>query len=141
MYGSLSKTKRSAQRLAGLSGLTLATALAALPGGHAQAAPPTSGAIMQQTQPPAWEPALPPAVLALPAPQAQLSSSTIRIPVKRLAIDGNHLLPASALHALVQPAEGQSVTLGQLRAYVGRISTAYKQAGMPICPRSRCMMA
>ncbi|WP_284257519.1 ShlB/FhaC/HecB family hemolysin secretion/activation protein [Acidocella aquatica] len=119
--------------MAQISALTLTTAMTVIPMGHSYAAPaPTTGAIMQQAMPPAPAMTPPPAVLSLPAPQAQAESSNLKIPVKTLVIDGNKLLPAALLHALVQPAEGQSLTLGELRDYVARITSAYQAHGYPL---------
>ncbi|OYV25768.1 MAG: hypothetical protein B7X08_04305 [Acidocella sp. 20-63-7] len=133
MHDLLSKPPRFRLRMAQISALTLATALAAIPTSRGYAAPaPTTGAIMQQAMPPAPAITPPPAVLSLPAPQAQAGSSKLKIPVKKLVIEGNKLLPTALLHALVQPAEGQSLTLGELRGYVARVTSAYQTHGYPL---------
>lgn len=132
MLVSFSTPKVVILRHAWMSGLALSAAMFALGGGIAQAGPPTSGAIMQETQPPATLPAPPPAVLMLPAPQMHPSNSSIEIPLTKLVIEGNHLLQTGTLQALVQPAEGRRLTLGKLRAFIQRITAAYQVAGYPL---------
>lgn len=100
---------------------------------HAAAAvPPSAGEVLQQIRKPARKAAPPGKVLSLPTPKRQSSASKIKIPVKRLVIRGNHLMPTSALEALVRPAEGRTMTLGALQGYVDRISQAYHKRGYPI---------
>lgn len=111
------------------SGLALSAAAAVLGGSVAHAQPPTTGAIMQGTLPSVTLPVPPPAVVNIPTPQQQPSDSSIKIPVSKLVIQGNKLLPTEKLHALVQPAEGKSLTLGQLNDYLQRITSAYRAAG------------
>jgi len=132
MRVSFSTPKAINLRHAWMSGLALSAAILVLGGGSAQAAPPTSGAIMQATQPPPSLPPPPPAVLILPEPSAQSSNSSIEIPVSELVIEGNHLLTTGKLQALVQPAEGRRLTLGQLRGFLERINAAYQAAGYPL---------
>ena len=107
-------------------------ALAAPSTAQAQIAPPGPGAILRQTvQPPA--PLLAPGeVLSLPEPNQQESKSTVPIPVGHLTIAGATLIPAETLHELVQPAEGQTLTLQALRDYVNRITEAYHKQGYPV---------
>lgn len=107
----------------------VAMALAPAP---APAAPPGAGAILHQLAPPPLTPTPPGQVLALPSPKRQASESKVQIPVKRLVIRGNHLIPTPQLQALVRPAEGRKVTLGALRGYVDRITQAYQKRGYPV---------
>jgi hemolysin activation/secretion protein len=132
MNGLPPSSQQLVRRVAGTSLIAMASGLIVWPGNVAYAAPPSSGAIIQQTQLPAVPLSPPPAVLSFPAPNAQASQSNIKIPVSKLVIQGNQLLQTSKLHALVQPAEGQELTLGELRAYVDRITAAYKAAGYPL---------
>lgn len=120
---------KSAASLGARSGWLLGTAFTIFGGLAAHAQPPTSGAIMQSTQPAIALPTPPPEVIALPAPSIQASNNSIEIPVSKLVIKGNKLLPTSKLQTLVQPAEGRKLTLGQLRDYVQRITSAYQAAG------------
>lgn len=98
----------------------------------ADAAPPSPGAILHQLAPPPVTPSPPGQVLTLPAPRRQVSESKVQIPVKRLVIRGNHLIPTAELQALVRPAEGRKLTLGALRGYVDRITEAYQKRGYPV---------
>ena len=100
--------------------------------GTAQAAAPTPGTILRQTTPPPALPSAPPPVLNLPSPKQQRSRATTPIPVKRLVLEGNTLIPSSVLMPLVKDVEGKTVTLGQLNTVVGRITTYYRSHGYPL---------
>jgi len=99
---------------------------------HAQALSPSAGSILQQAAPPQVTLTAPGQLLTLPEPSQQASNSTVQIPVGHLVIAGNHLIPDDVLHALVQPAENQQMTLGALRDYVDRITEAYHKKGYPV---------
>ena len=98
----------------------------------AQVPPPSAGSILQQAVPPPVPMTAPGQVLTLPEPSQQANNSTIQIPVSHVVITGNHLIPDDVLHALVQSAEGQQITLGGLRDYVNRITDAYQKKGYPV---------
>ena len=101
----------------------------------AQASPPPPGAgsILQQVQP-----------SAPPPPASNETGLTIEsegvgtLPpsapflVNTLAISGNTLFDTPALHALVAEAEGKTLTLQQLHAYVARLSDYYHAHGYPL---------
>ncbi len=116
-----------------LSRLALGAALAwgvcgpargAQPGGA-----PAAGSILHQLAPSPALPALPGGAIRLaPATGAPLRSK-LRIPVSRIEITGNRLLPTALLAALVRPAEGRTVSLTRLQSYVSRITSAYHRAG------------
>jgi len=96
--------------------------------------PPSPGAVLQPAQVPQPAPEAPAArVIALPAPAARTKGGTrLLIPVRRFRIKGNHWLPTSRVEALVAPAAGRTLTLGQIDAVVGRITDAYRAAGYPV---------
>jgi hemolysin activation/secretion protein len=98
----------------------------------AAAVPPSAGAIQRQLQPSLPLPAPPGQVLSLPRPSQQRSKSQVLIPVHRIVIHGNTLLPTASLEALVKSAEGQTMPLEQLEQVVGRITRAYHDAGYPL---------
>lgn len=106
------------------------------PGGPARAAgfsgAPSPGAIQRQLQPSQPLPLPPGQVLSLPQPSRLRSQSHVRIPVRKIVIHGNTLLPAPRLAALVKVAEGRMVTLQQLEQVVDGITQAYHAAGYPL---------
>lgn len=109
----------------------------ALPRGAVHAAgigtpPPSAGAIQRQLQPSEPLPSPPGQVLSLPQPSKERSKSKVRIPVRKIIIRGNSLLPAARLEALVKPAEGRTMSLGQLEQVVERITQAYHDADYPL---------
>lgn len=99
-------------------------ALAALPAGA-----PGAGVILHQLAPAPSLPALPEGAIRLPPTPGQRLRSTLRIPVRRIEIHGNHLLPTLRLEALVRGVEGKTVSLTRLQSYVSRITSAYHRAG------------
>ncbi|HVQ97502.1 MAG TPA: POTRA domain-containing protein, partial [Mycobacterium sp.] len=108
-----------------------------LPGGAAHAAgfgtpPPSAGAIQRQMQPSEPLPLPPGQVLMLPQPSRLRSTSRVRITVRRIIIHGNTLLSAARLDALVKPAEGRTMSLGQLEQVVEHITQAYHDADYPL---------
>lgn len=114
---------------AAVAGLA-AAGLAAVPA-LAQTAP-SVGSVLQQTAPAPAPIAAPTAPIVLPARKARKTGSTVQIPVRKLVITGNHLLPTERLHALVAAVEGKTLTLDQLNAVVHRITAAYHKAGYPV---------
>jgi hemolysin activation/secretion protein len=96
------------------------------------AAPPSSGTILQQSTPAPQAPTAPGPVLRLPSPKLQRSQSAVRIPVKRIHVQGNTLLPEDTLSRLAKTLEGRTVTLGDLDALAGRITDRYHAAGYPL---------
>lgn len=101
-------------------------------GGAAAQTAPTPGAVLQQTAPAPAAIPVPAAPITLPGRKAGRTGATMPIPVRRLKITGNHLIPTNRLHALVAPAEGRTLTLDQLNAVVHRITAAYRAAGYPL---------
>jgi len=53
------------------------------------------------------------------------------IDVRRFAIEGNSAIATSDLQALLEPLEGQSLTLSQLEAGAARITRLYRERGYP----------
>lgn len=108
----------------------------ALQGGAVHAAgvnvPPSAGAIQRQIQPAQPLPLPPGQVFNLPRPRRQHSASKVRIPVSKIDVHGNTLLPTARLEALVKPAEGRVMLLDQLQQVVERITQAYHDAGYPL---------
>ncbi len=127
-------SRRALRRRKRFNTSSLALSLVILPAfsSQAEAAPPTSGSVLQQIAPPPAALAPPGAVLSLPPVSAQPSQSNVMIPVGRLIINGNYLLPSDELHHLVAPAEGRQLTLAQLQAYVDLITQYYHAHGYPI---------
>lgn len=93
---------------------------------------PSTGTIFQQSRPAPAQPVVPGSVLSLPSPKLQRSHSAARIPIKRVRIQGNTLLPAGKLSAMARSVEGRTVTLGALDGLASRISDAYHAAGYPL---------
>lgn len=105
----------------------MGTCFAAVPGGA-----PGAGAILQQLEPAPRAPSVPRAVVTLPGPTRQKHESKLPIPVRRVRISGNRLVPTKELVPLMSNVEGRSVTLGRLREAVGRITKLYQQRGYPL---------
>lgn len=111
----------------------LSLALFALPLTPALAAsPPSTGTVLQQSQPAPAAPEAPGTILSLPSPKLQRSESRARIPLKRIRIEGNTLLPEGALSALAKAVEGRTVTLAELDALADRLTRRYHAAGYPL---------
>lgn len=64
-----------------------------------------------------------------PTPAADHTGPTIE--VQRFAIEGNSAIDTADLLALLQPLEGQSLTLSQLEAGAARITRRYRESGYP----------
>ncbi|MFC3651370.1 ShlB/FhaC/HecB family hemolysin secretion/activation protein [Dyella humi] len=114
--------------------LCIALSIALAPGVHAQThiTPPTSGQILQETQPPNTP--VPPSELKLKnlRPQRNRAASSESFQVQRIEITGNTRLPSAKLHALVAPEEGKNLTLGDLDDLADRITEAYRAHGYPL---------
>lgn len=121
------KTRRRLKQLT-----PCAVLLGLLPGLAQAQVGPSAGSVLQQVAPP--PPALMPPgpVIVLPPSGAQPISSSVMIPVSRIVITGNHLLPTAMLQSLVAPAQGQRMNLATLQAYVAQITHAYHVHGYPI---------
>ncbi|MFZ0009367.1 MAG: POTRA domain-containing protein [Steroidobacteraceae bacterium] len=115
-------------------GLMLGVALAAAAPApvSAQAQPPSGGQLQQQlTLPPAPPNATRPSI-SIEQPGEKRSQNTTPIPVQRIDIVGNALIPTAPLHALVASAEGHTVTLGDLQMLAERITDFYHRHGYPL---------
>lgn len=94
--------------------------------------PPTSGQLLQETQPP--NNPTPPSELNLRIqhPGRNRAANSQAFMVREIQITGNTVLPTSTLHAIVAPGEGKNLTLGDLDALADRISDAYHAHGYPL---------
>jgi hemolysin activation/secretion protein len=98
----------------------------------AQSQPPGGGQLLQQlTLPPPPAPADKPA-LSIEEPGSARATSTTPIPVKRIHIKGNTLIPEARLHELVASAEGKTLTLGELQEVAAQITYLYRKRGYPL---------
>jgi hemolysin activation/secretion protein len=99
----------------------------------AAAAPPDSGAILQQIQP-----VIPPAPsstdtgLTIPQENGAALPAGAPLLVKTLRITGNEKIGTAILHALVADAEGKSLTLRDLEKLADRITDYYQTHGYPL---------
>lgn len=113
--------------------LIAALALAGLAAPAFGQTPPDAGAILQQLQP-----ALPTApsnnapVLQMQARDAAALPDSAPFEVKRLQITGNTVFSTDILHALLADQEGKPLTLIQINALAGRITTYYQERGYPL---------
>ncbi len=96
------------------------------------AAPPTPGAIQQQTTPPPTLPSAPGPVLTLPEPVQQGGQSAVRIAVREIRLEGNQLIPTAELMPLVAEPQAKTVTLGELNQAAGRVTAYYRAQGYPL---------
>lgn len=95
--------------------------------------PPVGGQILQQNAPNIN--ALPPLggpSLIIPPSGPLRSASRVRIPVKKIVIDGNRLFSSEQLHRLVSAGEGHALTLSQVDALAEKISLFYRRHGYPL---------
>ncbi|MBM7128874.1 ShlB/FhaC/HecB family hemolysin secretion/activation protein [Dyella mobilis] len=114
----------------------LCSALAlCVPSVHAQThvvAPQTnSGQLLQQMQQPAQQPSSD-LDLNIQKQKTQRSQDNSKFQVRSIEIDGNKLLPAAALHALVASAEGRELSLNDLDDLADKISAYYHDHGYPL---------
>ena len=93
---------------------------------------PGGGQLLQQlTLPPPPPPADKPS-LSIEQGGGTRATSTTPIPVKRIRITGNTLIPGAQLHELVASAEGKTLTLAELQELTGRITSMYHKRGYPL---------
>lgn len=118
--------------LAWMLGPVAASLAAGMPAQAGAQTAPAPGAVLQQTAPAPAAITAPMTPIVLPARKDRKTGSKLPIPVRKLTITGNHLLPTARLRALVASAEGKTLTLDGLDAVVHRISTAYHKAGYQV---------
>ena len=95
--------------------------------------PPVGGQILQQNGPNINAlPSLKGPSLVIPPAGPLRSSSRVKIPVKKILIEGNRLFSSKRLHALVASGEGHSLTLSEIDALAERISLYYRSHGYPL---------
>ena len=94
---------------------------------------PNAGSMLQQMQPtlPAGA-AASDAHLTVPEKTDTPVPSSIAFRVTTIEITGNTRIATDQLHALVQDAEGQDLTLAALTDVVARITALYQRQGYPI---------
>lgn len=109
----------------------LAIALLAAPA-FAQQAPPTSGQLLQQAQPPQQSlPRREPGVQIQTPVTGHVSDNT-PFEVKQIVVRGNTTFGEGTLHALVADGEGRTQTLATLTALAQRITDYYRAHGYPL---------
>ena len=110
---------------------SLALAMLAAPA-FAQQAPPTSGQLLQQAQPP--QSPLPPHEpgLQIQSPVAAHVTDNTPFAVKQIVLRGNTIFDTNTLHALVADGEGRTQTLTSLTALAHRITDYYRAHGYPL---------
>lgn len=115
------------------TGLLLPVCLAASLSGllHAQTVP-APGTILKQNTLPAHLPVAPANPLVLPSPSTQKANASLPIPVKRIVIKGNTLLPSTTLQTLVSALQERTVTLADLQQAAERITAFYQSRGYPL---------
>lgn len=95
--------------------------------------PPSPGTILKQTTPQPAIPTAPKSVLTLPPPARQEgAAAAVKIPVRKIVIQGNRLLPTAELEQRLQGIVGRTVTLGELRAAAARLTALYRAQGYPL---------
>lgn len=92
---------------------------------------PSGGQLLQQVPPTPTRPALPPA-LTIQAPDATQARDDTPFAVAHIRLEGNALVPAATLHALVADGEGRTQTLTSLQALAQRITDYYRAHGYPL---------
>ncbi len=110
----------------------LVTAAHAQPTNPAQPAPPTvlPGAIERQFQVPP-QPRARPDVIQLPQAQQRPPAGTesVRLGVKRIALEGALALDAATVRALIEPLEGRDVSFAELVELANALTVRYRDAG------------
>jgi len=95
--------------------------------------PPVGGQILQQNGPNINAlPSLKGPSLVIPPVGPLRSASRVKIPVKKILIEGNRLFSSKVLHALVASGEGQSLTLSGIDALAEKVSLYYRTHGYPL---------
>ena len=114
--------------------LALTLALGAVATVQAQQVP-TIGDVVRQSQP-VTPPVTPPPSLpalggvpAAPALQALPGDAASKVRVTQFVLEGNRVVDSATLLALLQPALGQTLTLGQLEELATRITRHYRSNG------------
>lgn len=92
---------------------------------------PGAGNLLQQVQPVVPSEPSTTGLAIAPKTGATLALSAPFL-VKTIAISGNTLFPAEALHALVASAEGTTLTLNELSQVAARITDYYHRHGYPL---------
>ena len=100
----------------------------------AQSAAPNAGSMLKQAQPgkTSATPVKPGALVDAPANTAAALPSGAPFLVKSIQISGNKKIDTATLHALVEDAEGQSMTIAQLEKVIFRITEYYNSHGFPL---------
>jgi hemolysin activation/secretion protein len=102
----------------------------------AHAAPPpvpNAGSILQENQRPPSAPASSTNTgLSIEQSAGTAAAPRVRFAVRKIEITGNTRFSLAVLHALVADAEGKNLTLGQLEAAAGRITSYYQSHGYPL---------
>lgn len=98
---------------------------------HAQAVP-QPGEVFRQNTPPPLVPQAPGSVLTLPAPPEQEGQAQTLVPVHRVILQGNTLVPTAELEAIARVLENRTVTLGDLQRVARSITTLYQRRGYPL---------
>lgn len=93
---------------------------------------PTSGQLLQETQPP--NAPAPPSDLKLniQRPHRNAATASQAFLVREIQITGNTVIPTATLHAIVAPEEGKTHTLGDLDDLADLISAFYRAQGYPL---------
>jgi hemolysin activation/secretion protein len=71
-------------------------------------------------------------LLSLPTPTDEPAVQSLPFRVAKIQITGNRSIDTAQLHALVQDAEGQDLTLQTLNKTLARITDFYRQRGFPL---------
>lgn len=100
----------------------------------AQSSAPNAGSILKQAQPgnTSVTPVKPGALVDAPSNSVAPLPSGAPFLVKSIQITGNKKIDAATLHALVEDAEGQSLTIAQLEKVIFRITEYYNSHGFPL---------
>ncbi|MEC5218653.1 hemolysin activation/secretion protein [Actimicrobium sp. GrIS 1.19] len=112
-----------------LAGLTALAASGAL----AQTVQPDAGQTLRQLQqltPPARLPAAP--TLSVPPETDTQADATVRFAITAVNVEGNTLLPSSAIQPLVAGLAGREATLGELREAASHITQLYRTRGFVV---------
>lgn len=109
----------------------LAMALLVAPA-FAQQAPPTSGQLLQQAQPPQQPlPKREPGVQIQTPETAHVTDNT-PFEVKQIVVSGNATFDTGTLHSLIADGEGHTQTLATLTTLAQRITDYYRAHGYPL---------
>ncbi|RDS86170.1 ShlB/FhaC/HecB family hemolysin secretion/activation protein [Dyella psychrodurans] len=112
-----------------LSPFTLALLAAPV---FAQQAPPTSGQLLQQAQPPQQQLPQREPGLRIQSPVTAHITDNTPFEVKQIVVRGSTTFDAQTLHALVADGEGHTQTLTSLNVLAQRITDYYRAHGYPL---------